>query len=76
LSYYNNDEEKRWLFAIKAIDYHLDLFTYSLIQKRDLLKNLSTNFKSEFVNSKGLNSSLNDKFRENKKIIEIFMEQD
>jgi len=76
LSYYNNDEEKRWLFAIKAIDYHLDLFTYSLIQKRDLLKTLSTNFKSEFVNSKGLNSSLNDKFRENKKIIENFMERD
>jgi len=66
LYHYKNDDEKRWLFAIKAIDYHLDLFNYSLVQKRDLMQGLSIAFKSEFSGSKSLNTSLNNKFRYNK----------
>lgn len=71
---YKNDDEKRWLFALKAIDHHLNLFKYSLLEKRDLLERLSISFKSEFSNSKELNTGLNNKFRENKKKIADFID--
>ncbi len=74
LSKYKNDDEKRWLFALKAIDHHLNLFKYSLLEKRDLLERLSISFKSEFSNSKELNTGLNNKFRENKKKIADFID--
>ncbi|WP_027388251.1 thiopeptide-type bacteriocin biosynthesis protein [Chryseobacterium gregarium] len=73
-SKYKNDDEKRWLFALKAIDHHLNLFKYSLLEKRDLLERLSISFKSEFSNSKELNTGLNNKFRENKKKIADFID--
>lgn len=73
LYHYRNDDDKRWLFAIKAIDDHLNLFNYSLIEKKDLMQGLSYAFKSEFSNSKSLNTSLNNKFRHNKNKIDAVL---
>lgn len=75
LSNHKNDDEKRWLFALKAIDHHLNLFKYTLLEKRNLLEKLSVNFKSEFANSKELNSGLSNKFRENRSEIVDFIEK-
>lgn len=73
LYHYKNDDDRRWLFAIKAVDYHLNLFNYSLVEKRDLMQGLSIAFKTEFSNSKSLNTSLNNKFRQNKDIIDTLL---
>lgn len=58
-----DDEMLRWLFSLKAIDSHLDLFQYNLNEKLDLLKALSQGFKNEFVQSKRINQSINDRYR-------------
>lgn len=66
-------EELRWLFSLRAIDAFLDGFEYSLEDKRDLMQNMSTNFRSEFDSSKFLGKQLNDKYRAEKEKIKEFM---
>ncbi|WP_136468901.1 thiopeptide-type bacteriocin biosynthesis protein [Flagellimonas onchidii] len=43
--------ESRWLFGIKAIDHHLDLFGYSNQDKTNLLYFLKESYKNEFKGS-------------------------
>lgn len=44
-------DESRWLFGIKAIDQHLDLFGYSNQDKTNLLYSLKESYKNEFKDS-------------------------
>lgn len=66
-------EELRWLFSLRAIDSFLNEFGYTLEEKRDLMINMSTNFRSEFDSSKFLGKQLNDKYRAEKDKIKEFM---
>lgn len=65
-----DDENLRWMFALLAIDNHLDIFNYNLAEKYALLEGLSSGFKNEFMQSKNLNQALNDKYRLYRKDIE------
>lgn len=66
-------EELRWLFSLRAMDSFLDQFEYTLEEKRDLMINMSTSFRSEFDSSKFLGKQLNDKYRAEKDKIKEFM---
>lgn len=66
-------EEIRWLFCLKAIDQFLNDFKYSNTQKLKLLENLKNNFAAEFEITKYLKLQLDNKYRNNRKTIESFM---
>ncbi len=73
--YIFKDENLRWLFALKAIDSFLDLFKYTLVEKINLMENLSESFKNEIGKSKILNANLSDKYRKNRTLIENMIEE-
>ncbi|HAS41965.1 MAG TPA: hypothetical protein DCS93_15900 [Microscillaceae bacterium] len=68
------DEELRWLFAIKATDALLDGFRLDLPQKKTLMENLSFSYGQEFNMAKPLKRQLDKQYRESRKKIEDFME--
>ena len=67
-------DELRWLFSLRAIDSLLDSFKYSLEDKKDLLVEMSLNFRNEFDPSRVLGKQLNIKYRVERKKIDAFME--
>lgn len=69
-----DDDNLRWLFALKAIDSFLDIFRYNLSQKVFLMEHLSVSFRKEFGKSKSLNSNINDKYRLHKNDISNLIE--
>lgn len=71
-----NDENLKWLFALKAIDNFLDIFEYSIKEKLSLIQFLSTAFKKEYEESQIFNTSLNNKYRLLKNDIRSFMDSD
>lgn len=66
-------EQYRWQVALKAIDFFLDDFTYSLVQKRDLIKSLHEGFSSEFNISGPQQKKISERFSNNKKLIQQLM---
>ncbi len=72
----NDDENKRWLWGMKAIDTLLNEFDYNLEQKRDLLLGLKTDFGNEFGINKNMRKQLSMKFRNYRKFIEEILQPD
>tara|TARA_R110000765_G_scaffold159523_1_gene263349 strand:- start:2475 stop:3362 length:888 start_codon:yes stop_codon:yes gene_type:complete len=66
-------EQLRWLFGLRSIDHLLDCFKYPLEEKLDLMDGLKTGFGIEFGMSRPLKKQLDDKYRKERKNIEIFM---
>lgn len=69
----NDEEEYRWLFALKLIDTILDLFKININNKLDLLFLLKTNFSHEFQIDKNVRLQLNNKYRKKRIDIEKIM---
>lgn len=70
----NDDEHKRWLWGMKAIDTLLNSFGYTLVEKRDLLSELKTSFGKEFGINKKVRKQLSMKFRIYRKNIEELLD--
>lgn len=64
------DEELRWLFALKDIDNLLNNFKYSIDDKVILLENLKLGLGSEFGMNKYLNKQIDSKYRNYRSKIE------
>lgn len=59
-----NSEEKRWKLALVLIDSFLSAFSYSLLQRKDLLNPLAGSLKKEFgYIHRHTTKPLNDKYR-------------
>ena len=57
------DEELRWLFALKNIDNLLNNFRYTIDDKLSLLERLKVSFGSEYGMDKNLNKQIDFKYR-------------
>jgi thiopeptide-type bacteriocin biosynthesis protein len=66
----NNNENYRWMIALKLIDILLSNFLFDMERKQKLSERLSKSFKTEFGFNEFNAKQFNGKFRENKKIIE------
>jgi len=67
----NENNQQRWLLALKKVDSLLDDFCYNIEMKHEFLISVSNNFKMEFgFNNQGYKSQLDNIFRENRKVIE------
>lgn len=75
LSFQPNDEV-RFLFALKAIDTHLNVCKYSLEDKAILLNQLKISFRNEFDKKNVLTKDLSNKFRTLRKKLERFLKED
>lgn len=64
------DENYRWMIALKMIDSFLSAFSLNIEKKQELLKNMSNSFKQEFGFNKYNSKQFNAKFRHNRKTIE------
>lgn len=73
---YNEDDNLRWLFSLKAIDDFLTIFKYSKNQKLALLESLKLGFYNEFKPSKEDKKSINQKYATHKKEIENILNTD
>lgn len=70
---YEYNEEVRWLFAIKYIDFLLNSFNYSLDEKQHLIQQLQYNYLTMFGNSSTLKKQLAKKQRKTKSTVSDFM---
>lgn len=66
--------EKRWLWGMKAIDFILDNWGISLIQKRNLFESLKNSFGEEMGITTDINRQLSFKFRTKRKSINNILE--
>ncbi|SFW75935.1 thiopeptide-type bacteriocin biosynthesis domain-containing protein [Sinomicrobium oceani] len=66
-------EELRWLFALRAMDEHLDSFGYSEDEKLQLMERLKTGFGEEFGMGRPLKKQLDGKYRLHREKIDRFM---
>ncbi len=71
----DDDENKRWLWGMKAIDMLLNEFNYDLQEKRDLLFDLKTDFANEFGMNKNVRKQLSMKFRTYRKHISELLDK-
>ncbi|MET3026632.1 thiopeptide-type bacteriocin biosynthesis protein [Flavobacterium sp. UW10123] len=69
----SEDDELRWLFALRNIDNLLNNFEYSLENKLILFEHLKTGFGHEFGINKELNKQIDLKYRKYRYKIEEFM---
>jgi thiopeptide-type bacteriocin biosynthesis protein len=69
----NNNEEYRWMIALKLIDNLLSDFSLDLEKKQTLLEQLCKSFKAEFRFNEYNAKQFNGKFRDNKQIIESIL---
>ena len=69
-------ESIRWQLGLKMIDNLLDNFRYSLVQKRDLLERIKINFALEFKVDKKLKMQIDQRFRDNRQIIEQLLDKE
>lgn len=67
------DDELRWLFALRNIDNLLNTFEYSLDSKLILFEHLKTGFGKEFDMNKDLNKQIDLKYRNYRSQIEEIM---
>ncbi|WP_025742652.1 thiopeptide-type bacteriocin biosynthesis protein [Aquimarina pacifica] len=70
----NDNENSRWLLGMKAIDILLNAFDYSLLEKRDLLFEMKTDFANEFGINKNIRKQLSMKFRNSRKEISTLLD--
>lgn len=69
-------EQIRWVWGLRAVDELLDGCGLSLREKHTLLSHLRDSFGTEFNMDKSLKLQLNDKYRNNRKIIELVMDRE
>ena len=67
-------EPIRWQWCLKLIDTFLNDFGYNLTQKRDLLEKMKTSFAQEFKIDKALKMQIDQRFRDNRQIIERILD--
>lgn len=68
----DEDENFRWLLALRGVDALLDDFGFALESKLTLLKSLSHSYTSEFSPDESIRKDINKKYRmETKRIFEI-----
>ncbi len=60
----------RWQWCLKAIDTYLSDFGLTLIEKKELMEKMKTNFANEFHLDKALKIQLDQRFRNNRTFIE------
>ena len=66
-------ETIRWVWGLRAVDQLLESFGLTIHERHALLHNLRGAYGNEFNVDKNVRTQLNDKYRDNKKIIEIVM---
>lgn len=66
-------EELRWKFALRCIDTLLKTFKYTLVEKINLLERLKNGFGQEFGMNRFLKKQLDDKYRNERTKIELFL---
>jgi thiopeptide-type bacteriocin biosynthesis protein len=66
-------ESYRWLLALRGLDELLTDFDFSLPQKQQLLDRLSRSFFKEFNGDKTLQVQLNEKYRQEGRTIQLFL---
>lgn len=76
LKYSEMRKNFEWLLGMKGIDCLLNLFNYSLKDKKELLEELKISFGEEFGASKDTRKQLSKKYRENKFKIEDILNKD
>ena len=64
----------RWQWCLKAIDTYLNDFGLTLIEKKELMEKMKTNFAKEFNLDKALKIQLDQRFRNNRTIIERILD--
>lgn len=69
----DDDESYRWLLALRGLDEMLTDFDFSLMQKQVLLDRLSRSFFQEFNGDKVLQVQLNEKYRQESRRIQQFL---
>lgn len=69
----DGNENYRWMIGLKLIDVLLSDFSLSLIEKQKMVENISKPFKLEFGFNEFNSKQFNAKFRENKKTVEIVL---
>ncbi len=69
-----DSEEIRWLFCMKSIDQILDDFSYTFENKIALIRALKDAFYTEFGVEKPFKTLLANKFRNKRKIIDLFFD--
>lgn len=66
-------DELRWLFGLKAIDSLLNSFRYEIKSKKELLNGLKVSFNNEFKMNSTHNKQVSNKYRNERKKIEDFL---
>ena len=65
----------RWQWCFKSIDQYLTDFGLSFVEKKNLMEKMKTNFANEFNLDKALKLQLDQRFRSNRDIIEMILNQ-
>jgi thiopeptide-type bacteriocin biosynthesis protein len=73
LTWGDEREQLRWLWALRSVDELLDCFRFTLEQKLQLLTNLKEGFAREFNMNKALKLQLDNKNRSHKNSIETLL---
>ncbi len=68
-------ERARWLWGLRGVDELLDSFNYSLESRYALLQELQGMFAKEFKADKGLYRQINQRFSDNRSLIQMAMEK-
>jgi thiopeptide-type bacteriocin biosynthesis protein len=68
------NEDYRWMIALKMIDHFLSDFSYDISHKQQIISNLSDTFKKEFGFNKYNSKLFNIKFREHKNTVEFVLD--
>lgn len=71
--YLHSDKNNKWLIALKSIDSLLSNFSLNTYDKLQIMFDLSQSFKKEYGFNKYNTKQFNSKYRENKKLIESFL---
>lgn len=61
-----DNQENRWLYAMKTIDRFLEGWGFAMHEKKQLLENLKTGFGKEFGIDKEVRKQLSKKYRDNR----------
>ncbi len=70
-------ENDRWQLALLLVDDMMNGFEYSIEQKLDLIRSMYENYKQEFgFTNSASTKQLNDKYRSNRKIVEITLKNE
>ncbi len=69
-------EPIRWQWGLKMIDNYLTDFGLTLSEKKNLMENMKTSFAQEFNRDKALKLQIDQKFRDNRPIIERILNKE